>query len=238
LVEGDTTPRVIATVGLHSSASTWVFNVVRELMIGAYGEARVLALYADEPGQLPEDSGRHIVIKSHHGSDGLDSRLAAAGAMIFLSMRDPRDACVSMSQRFKAPLNHTAIWLANDCNRLSRLATPRRMLLRYEDRFFDNTASVARLAEALGISLAPSAMATIFERYRTEAVRDFARNLADLPLERQNMVGSFAMDPVTQILGPHIGDTKSGKFRGLPEPVQAKLTEIFGPFLDRFGYAR
>jgi len=34
-------PFVVSTSGLHSSASTWVFNVVRELMIDAAGAARV-----------------------------------------------------------------------------------------------------------------------------------------------------------------------------------------------------
>ena len=39
-------PGLIATIGLHGSASTWVFNVVRELMIDALGESRdALASY-------------------------------------------------------------------------------------------------------------------------------------------------------------------------------------------------
>jgi hypothetical protein len=32
----------VATVGLHGSASTWVFNVARELMIDSFGEKAVL----------------------------------------------------------------------------------------------------------------------------------------------------------------------------------------------------
>ena len=45
-------PFLLSTIGLHGSASTWVFNVVRELMIDAVSEPRVLALYADEIGQV------------------------------------------------------------------------------------------------------------------------------------------------------------------------------------------
>jgi hypothetical protein len=47
-------PRLVATIGLHASASTWVFSVVRELMIAALGDAQVLTLYADELGQVPD----------------------------------------------------------------------------------------------------------------------------------------------------------------------------------------
>jgi hypothetical protein len=43
---------------LHGSASNWVFNVVRELMIDAVSEPRVLAFYADEIGQVPDPAAR------------------------------------------------------------------------------------------------------------------------------------------------------------------------------------
>ena len=44
---------------------------------------------------------------------------------------------------------------------------------------------------------------------------------------------SFMMDRVTQIWGPNIGDTRSGKWRDLPDPLQTQLTRAFGPFLDQ-----
>jgi hypothetical protein len=240
-VSGEDAPpsRLVATIGLHGSASTWVFNVVRELMIASLGDGRVLAVYADEVAQVPDGpacAGRHLVIKSHHGSAGLDAWLATGRARIFLSVRDPRDACISMAQRFQAPLNHTVQWIANDCNRLARLAVQGHPLLRYEDRFFENPESAERLAHALGLRLAPAVIEAIFARYRTEAVRSFARGLADLPAERLTMVGSFMMERVTQILGPHIGDARSGKWRDLPGPLQTELTGLFRPFLVQFGY--
>ena len=233
-----TPPPLIATIGLHGSASTWVFNVVRELMIAAVGEDRVVTVYTDEMSHVPDAAGRHLVIKSHHGSVGLDDWLKAERAPIFLSVRDPRDACISMTRRFKAPLNNTVVWIANDCNRLLRLAAQGHLLLRYEDRFFDEKQSVERLAHALGIRLESAVIDTIFARYRTDAVRSFAKSLGDLPPERIIMVGTHKMDKVTQILGPHIGDAGSGKWYDLPIQAQTELTRVFAPFLDRFGYPR
>jgi hypothetical protein len=234
-------PRLVATIGMHASASTWVFNVVRELLIAAVGDAQVLTFYADELRQMPDEAaraGRHLVIKSHHGSAELDSWLAAAQPPIFLSMRDPRDACISMSQRFKAPLNHTVRWIANDCNRLLRLAPQGHPMLRYEDRFFDNLASAEYIARALGLRVTPAMIEAIFARYRTDAVRSFAERIGELPPERLTPVGPAMMDRVTQILGPHIGDTRTGKWRDLPVPAPAELTRVFTPFLDRFDYPR
>ncbi len=230
---------MIATVGLHGSASTWVFNIVRELVVAAAGEERVLTFYADELAQLPDEDarrGKHIVLKSHHGSDELDAWLIEREAPIILSLRDPRDASLSMSQRFAAPLQHTARWIANDCKRVSRLAEQGYPYLRFEDRFFDQPGAVDRLATLLGIGGEPAVKESIFGRYRTEAVRRFASSLAELPPERLTAVGAYRMDRVTQVLGPHIGDARSGKWRDLPLPVQTELTRWFRPFLDRFGY--
>jgi hypothetical protein len=230
---------VIATVGLHGSASTWVFNIARELVAAAVGEERLVTLYADTVAQLPDEqgrSGKHVVFKSHQGSHELDAWLRDRDAPVILSLRDPRDACLSMAQRFGAPLQHTARWIANDCRRVERLAEQGYPCLRFEDRFFDQRQSVDRLAALLGIAGDAVVMDGIFARYRTEVVRRFGRSLNELPPERLTMVGPFPMDRTTQILAPHIGDTRVGKWRDLPDAVQLELTRWFRPFLDRFGY--
>lgn len=234
------TPRTIATIGLHGSASTWVFNVVREIMIASFGREQVLSIYADRPKELADDKARahrHLVIKSHQGSPGLDAWLQDNSARMVLSVRDPRDACVSMAQRFGVPLQHTVPWVLNDCTRLTRLVQAESLLLRYEERFFDDAATVERLAEACGVQLSSTTIDAIFGRYRTEAVRSFAEGLPELSPERLTRIGSFMMDRVTHILGPHIGDARSGKWRDLPPSAQATLTDAFGPFLEPLGYA-
>ena len=233
-------PPPVVTIGLHGSASTWVFNVVRELLIAAHGEAAVLAVYADKVEQLPAEAaraGRHLLVKSHHGSPAMDAWLAESGAQIFLSVRDPRDAALSMSQRFEAPLPAAAAWIAQDCRRMVRLAAQGHRMLRYEDRFFEQPAWAARLAVALGLDLPAAEISGIFGRYGTEATRTFAAALAELPPERLTKVGKYPMDTVTQILAPHIGDARSGKWRNLPPPLRAGLTRALLPFLEPLGYA-
>ena len=231
----------IATVGLHGSASTWAFNVVRELATAEHGEAAVLSLFADELPQLPSPDvrmGRRLVIKSHRGSAELDDWLSAERARIILSLRDPRDACISMCQRFKLTLNQAAPAVAADCRRLARLVGEGHKVVRYEDRPFDHLGAVAGLAEYLGMETDRAPLERVFERYRTEAVRDFASRLSELPADRLTATGAFAMDKLTQILAPHIGDAIIGKWRRLPPKVANDITHFFGPFLDNFGYAR
>ena len=165
--------RRIATIGLHSSASTWVFNVVRELLIASAGERQVMSVYADELHQLPPDhvlSSQHLLVKSHHGSSELDDRFTSCGFQIVLSIRDPRDAAVSMAQRFKTPLALTADWIKADCERMLRLVSSEHPVLKYEARFFDDITTMLRIADMLGLVVEQGTMREIFERYRTDAV--------------------------------------------------------------------
>lgn len=231
-------PRIIATIGLHGSASTWVFNVTRRILTSALGNASVSSLYADQASELPTAShpASHILIKSHHGSSELDEWLKSQGSALLLSIRDPRDAALSMSQRFETPLQHTAIWLRNDCDRVLKILPESHLLLKFEDRFFDEQASLDKIASCLHLPVEQNIASSIFEQYRTDAVRSFAAQISQLPRERIAMVGKFQMDRVTQILSPHIGDARSGKWRELAPPVRNRLTQIYRPFLERFGY--
>ena len=170
-------PSVVSTLGLHGSASTWVFNVVRELIIDTLGDERTLALAATGIDQIPDEAelaGRTLIIKSHHGTAELDNWLLGSRARTILSVRDPRDASISMMERFKVSLAFTALWVSNDCIRLLRWMSEEHVLLRYEDRFFDDPTTVAVLARVLGVQAGAATRDRIFTRYRTEAVRSFA----------------------------------------------------------------
>jgi hypothetical protein len=228
---------VVATIGLHGSASTWVFNIARELLIKQFGQAQVLACYADQLTQIPGDAtraGRHLLIKSHQGSSALDDWLFKVNARVIASIRDPRDASISMAQRFEVPLSRASRWIQHDCWRMLNVMPKSRLLLRYEERFFERRESVSRLADAIGIELED--IEPIFARYHTAAVREFAASLATLPPERLTRIGPFAMDTVTQILAPHIGDARSDKWRELPQQAHRSLSAKFATFIGLMGY--
>ncbi len=229
-------PPITATIGLHGSASTFIFNITRELLEQAAGPGKLTSLYADQPEQLPSPTPDTLLIKSHHGSQTLDSWLVRHGARSILSIRDPRDAALSMALRFKAPLKDAVAWLVNDCNRILRVSGLGFPIFRYEQRFFERPEAVYAIAAHLGLRPPAADIEAIFNRYTTAQVRNFANNLTTLPPERLTKVNEWDMDRLTQILGPHIGDTKSGKYQGLPPELRGQITAIFRPFLDRFGY--
>ena len=230
---------VVATVGLHGSASTWVYNVARETLIAAHGEAGVLAIYTDDGEQVPDAAaigGRRVVVKSHHGSASLDTWLETTNATMLLSLRDPRDAALSVAQRFGVKLPNAIEWLLPDCARMVRLLERGHPVFRYEDGFFADPEAATRVASLLGETLAADRVAAIAARYATEAVRAFTRTVEALPPDRLVRWGDLVFDDRTQIHHTHIGDTKIGKWRDLPEPERAGMTEQFRLYLKAFGY--
>jgi hypothetical protein len=232
-------PRLAATIGLHGSASTAVFNIVRELMEAALGASNVLAVYSETAAPLLNGAAasRHVVLKSHHPGEDVDALLWLAKAKVILSIRDPRDAALSMAARFNAPVAQALEWISEDCRHLLRHAEAGHMLLRYEDRFFEDRALPARLAGYLGLEVDTATCAAIAGRYSTEAVRAFAASLAALPAGRVIDNGLNLVDTVTQIHSTHVRDARSGKWRDSYELVLwHSLTRPLEPFLTRFGY--
>ncbi|MGN8119833.1 hypothetical protein [Labrys sp. 22185] len=229
-------PKVV-TMGLHSSASTWVFNVIRELLIVTHGEERVVSYYAEDAPQASTFDGNCLVLKSHHGSKSLNRWIECVKPILFLSIRDPRDAALSMSQRFDVPLSMTAQWVSNDCQQLINFSSRGYPLLRYEDSFFNNPQTLIDMANLLNCSIGNQSLDFIFNTYTTDSVRKFVNDIASLPDERVRPHGGGRLvDVVTNFNSRHIGDGRSGKWRDLPQSEQDILTRKFESILKVFNY--
>ena len=232
--------RVVLTVGVHGSASTWVFNAARELLGAAHGPDRVAAGFAASPGEVAGIARRpdqHLVVKTHGWPD-LPGFAAAQDATVIVSVRDPRDAVLSVMQRFGDPLDACVGGVGRDCASARACADAGHDVLRYEDFFFHDPATLRRLADRLGLAVPEAALDRIFADWRTDAVRAQAAAVASLPAERRrDFGGRLTLDAVTLVTHTHIGDGRIGKWReAFDAPMRARLTGFFAPFLFRFGY--
>ena len=230
---------VVSTIGLHGSASTWVFNIARELTVVSTGEAAMGSGFAEQvqaARALEKPGVTDLVIKSHRGDEAFDQWLKERQAKIILSIRDPRDAALSMARRFRTPIAFTSNWVLADCRRISALMGREHLLLRYENRFFEDPLSVRAIAETIDINVTAEVADQIFASYTASAVREIADSLIHLPPGHVQHVGRFRMDPKTQILEGHVGDRRSEKWRELDEASERRLTECFFDYLLWFGY--
>jgi hypothetical protein len=229
-------PRRIVTLGLHGSASTFVFNATRELLVATHGAAAVHPCHASRAEEFPLREARHVIAKSH-AWPGLAAFARAHQVDTVISVRDPRDAMLSLMQRFGMNFISALHGIARDCNTAMACTDSGFPVLRYEDRFFEHPATVALLARKLQLDAPPETLARIFAAYTTAAVRAYAAGVAALPPAQRSGSGDFWYENVTQITSKHIGDGRQGKWRNLLDASQqAQATQVFAPFLLKYGY--
>jgi hypothetical protein len=232
-------PYRVLTMGLHGSASTWVFNIARELLGASFGDDAVHPCHATKAQDVPAgpDHGeRHVVAKTH-GWPTLAAFARDTEAHLIVSVRDPRDAVVSYMQRFGEPFDRSLRGIGQDCNAALACARAGFPVLRYEDRFFDKPATVGGIARYLGVAVTEATAARLFAAYSTDAVRKLSAGIATLPPER--LLGSHGLryDRVSQITHAHIGDGRAGKWREVLDPGQQAIASLlFRPFLATFRY--
>lgn len=230
---------VVIAAGLPGSASTWAYNVVRLLLEESPAFRPVRGGFADMLAELPEptDTPGSLVIKTHQPDRSMRLFARATAAPVVLTVRDPRDAVVSLMQRFGESLGAMRAPIIASAHLLIGLASQRPVLvLRYEDGFSRSAEAVQRIAAFLGQRTAPERLAAIAASLLPERVA------ADVAAMTE--AGAFgekpeprAADPVTQWHPSHVGDGRVGKWREvLSEEDAAALMAEAAIFCRAFGY--
>jgi hypothetical protein len=232
--------RVVLMVGVPASASTWAFNVARELMIAAFGPTSVAGGFCPGPNTFlaePMVLGRRLVCKTH-GWKNLHVFAYLTAAAVIVTVRDPRDCALSMMERFGFKFAQAAYTIFENYQHATICGDAGHPVLRYEDRFFEDPATVRVMARHLGVEVSDGVAAKIFDNYRTEVVRALA---AAIPSQPKNLLATDGKTGLhslaTQIHERHVGDGRVGKWRERFDARQrTELTRLFAPILTRFGY--
>jgi len=231
-------PKVILCVGLKSSGSTWLYNVVIQLLKEKYGSG-VGAFYADNFAMFPPDTerARILVIKAHEPSKGLVYLARVTRGEIFLTLREPRDAIASLMQRFEHGFDGALKEVARHSARIVELDRDEAMTTyRYEDGFFDRVETIGEIATALGIKVGRAAQLRIYQGLTRDGVRQTIGKLQKTGrFGKKPDANSFDLE--TQWHPGHVGDGKIGKFSGvLSSAQQKKILSVTPAYAKRFGY--
>jgi hypothetical protein len=224
---------VIWCLGVYASASTWAFNLVREMALatrpvggvsphfcaGAYDTARM-----DAPGL-------HIV-KTHEITDaatlaGIESR----ARKLLITVRDPRDAVASMMDYQKHGFEHALAHVEAAVRLCARLAgDPRALVFNYESGFAARPATAAEIATHFGFALGAAETTRIFEALRRDKVEAYIATLPSLPGVLRERVSGDLLDPRTHWHSHHAGRSgESGRWRRTLTPEQAaRITAQLG----------
>jgi hypothetical protein len=238
-------PELILCAGLKSSASTWLYNAIIQLLkaqtAGRTGrKPRVVAFYAEDPASFPDDAATadYVVVKTHIPSPAFVALTRFVAGTVFITVREPRDAIASLMQRFHHRYDDALREVAAGSRRMIELGRLNPVVLRYESRFFDDQATVARVARHLGIRVPSSKLRAIHGSLTRDNVR--ARIAA---LARRGVFGRRpdpdCFDPATHWHPGHVGDAATGKHAGVLSARQARgVLAATRQYCVAFGYGR
>ncbi|HUN40178.1 MAG TPA: hypothetical protein VMU81_07795 [Acetobacteraceae bacterium] len=230
-------------LGMYGSASTWTFNLVRQVAATLLPEKPVLTRFvADEMPSSAEAEANTVLVKTH--SAVAYKELARRSAAIIITIRDPRDAIASLLTHNKPPFA-TALKVTEATARMCGhfISDPRAVALKFEDRFFDDPATVLRIAGCFPGVLADADATRIFAALRRDAVDRFIANLETLPsatTEFDEVTRQWdTYDPLTGWHKHHGGRTAEiGRWqRELTREQVAAIEQRLGDWMKSFGYA-
>ncbi len=223
-------------IGTYGSASTWIYNVVLKVAECLMPE-RTLALGYAGPRWRFRSPPSVRVIKSHWMPAIPAAMTAARSQAIFLSVRDPRDSVVSLMQHHDASFASALQRLDASARFCARYAAhPRSLLLRYEDGFADDPATIDLVASRFGETLCSRDRERIVAETRRDAVEKLIAQLSELPDGRGT---GDRFDPATQWHQHHAGRTgEVGRWRRELSAAQiAEIDRRLGSWMANFGYA-
>ena len=225
--------------GMFASGSTWLYNVAMavadELEPHCAVQGRFVFDTTDAAG-LDAPGIRHIV-KAHQARAGVDAIAQHADA-ILVTLRDPRDAVVSLMQYqnfsfFRALLN--VCHAAEACTLLG--SNPRAVTLHYELGFVDNPETIDGVARHMGGTISAARRDEIFRMTRRPAIEAFIGKLEEQPTTIVDRDGDV-YDLASHWHRHHAGRTgESGRWRRMLYPAQINGIETaLRDWMECFGY--
>ena len=225
--------------GMFASGSTWLYNVALAVANQLEPKRRVQGRFVfdmRDAGGLDAPGIQHVV-KAHQARHGI-AEIASRAEAILVTLRDPRDAVVSLMQYqnfsfYRALLN--VGYAAEACVRLA--ASPRAVTLHYETGFVDDPATIDGVAGHLGGVLPRSCRDEIFGMTRRPAVEAFISELERRPTTITDRDGDV-YDLASQWHRHHAGRTgECGRWRRMLYPAQVQgVQTTLRDWMECFGY--
>ncbi|WP_162488246.1 hypothetical protein [Azospirillum lipoferum] len=231
--------RIVLVCGMFSSASTWTFNVVVDLLRLTTPCHVAFAAILNGETRLPTPpNGTALVLKTHGWGDPAAFLDRHPDIRCLVTIRDPRDAVVSLMQRFDYGFDHALSYAAQGAGGIVGAACqPESLLLRYENGFMDQAMTIGLIAAHLSLQPSAAEMEALFQRLRPDAVQ---ATIVEAELKNRFPKGlppGETADPATQWHPGHIGDRLIGKYaRFLDQTRQTAVVARMAPYMAHFGY--
>lgn len=221
--------RGIWCLGMYASASTWLFNVTRQVLQAAQKEkVQVAFVSGREKTFALGGPGTLTLIKSHEINN--DSRIvdvARHSRKILITIRDPRDAVTSLMQAHGYDFDRALDFVEQSARLCGSFAKDRRAkLFRYELGFFEDIGTVKAAAEHLGYGVENATIQTIYGSLTRAEVEKHISKMPKLPGILKDAVSGDLLDAKTQWHSHHAGrNGEIGKWKKALTAKQASEVE-------------
>jgi hypothetical protein len=219
---------------MYGSASTWLFNVVARVQ--ALSQTGMPLSHFFSGGETFGHFGRENtvdLVKSHEISDEATIvELALRARVIFITVRDPRDAVVSLMLARSHTFDRALHFVGQSARLCMEFSTDSRgRLFRYESEFFNGVQTVKLVASHLGYGITDEAAQHIFTATSRPEVEKYIANMHKKPGVLQDKLSGDLLDPQTQWHTHHAGRSgETGRWRHVLTPQQALEVEAKVPY--------
>lgn len=232
---------IILNIGPLSSASTWVGNIVAQIVQRGDPGREYIRSYADSLAllkRMPQTNRCNITMKSHHPGKELGLLAKSGAAKVIMTMRDPRDCVASLMQRFERPFDQSCRDIESSLAHIDEIWSSDVLRLRYESRFMDKVETIEQIATYLDVPLGRELIQNLHKRFSFSEVKKYIETIPSLPASERNLDGGNISDRRTGFFANHMTDGLTGKYaRVLDETQKCVVNDRFGYYLARFGYA-
>jgi hypothetical protein len=233
--------QLIWCLGMYASGSTWLFNAVREVASVLYPARRVTGRWAGGMKALKNLDDALNVVKTHELTPAAAKFMQARADVIFVSLRDPRDAVTSLKQHMGEDFAQALRRIETSARLAARHAgSARSRVFIYESGFTETASVFDDLAAALGGTLSEAQRRTLFNATRRGKIEEKISRLAELPTAWRNPANGDLLDRDTQWHRHHAGRSgETGRWRHALAPQEVVAIEHrLADFMRSFGYNR
>ncbi|HWE06323.1 MAG TPA: hypothetical protein VG274_06415 [Rhizomicrobium sp.] len=252
----DPLPRGILCAGAKSSASTWLYNVVEEILrrrgeaeASSYTRAdesplshahgNVRQFYADSPRGFSRYDPRvdTLVVQTQQPSDALSALAACPRFQVVMTIREPRDAVASLMKRFGFSFAGAFRAVAEGDARIVGLFRRRApLVLRFEDRFYEREVTLVAIADFLGVDLPAMLVREIFNALTRESVVKKIESMRQGGV-LDDLMNPTRHDPQTRWRLGHVGEIAIGQHAEfLSREQQLVVLTATAEYCAEFGY--
>lgn len=222
---------IVVTLGVPGSASTWTYNVCRELMAEQGATTAGFLRFDSDLDAAMAGGTPHMVLKAHVLSRALYEKLGQLDARMIVTLRDPRDGVISLMERFDFPLERALREVMRSAACIAMVGESAHHIARYEDRFWERSDIVDELCTVLGIDPPETLRRQVAANNSRESLENFIAAMPSLEPGRLAAHDGIVYDTVTHWHPNHLGDGVVGKWAArLPSAAREVVAAGFGWF--------